>query len=61
MEEGYNFFVDVETYAYNNKAYSDMFLLFQVYTEKHPMEESDDDDDTLLDETEMKLIVNEAG
>lgn len=28
VEEDYHFFVDIETYAYNNKAYEDVFLLF---------------------------------
>ena len=33
IEEEYQFFVDIETYAHNNKAWDDLYLIFQVFDE----------------------------
>ena len=33
IEEEYQFFVDLDTYAHNNKAWDDLYLIFQIFDE----------------------------
>ncbi|KAL4486755.1 hypothetical protein ABPG72_006587 [Tetrahymena utriculariae] len=61
IEEDYHFFVDIETYAYNNKAYEDVYLLFQVYSDKYQQIDSDDEDNQEDIDANTKLIVDETG
>ncbi len=35
VEEDGHFFIDIETYAHNNRAEKDIYLLFQVFSEKN--------------------------
>jgi hypothetical protein len=36
FDDDKHFFFDVDIYAHNNRAYNDMYLLFEIYMEKNP-------------------------